>query len=122
MKQQTKMHLIKESIILLMIVAIFFIVVMPFSDKISNNYLLYYMVNIFLVVQYFRVVLNERKVIWIQPLPVKIFFGFGNIALFILSIRFFMNFIVQFEDYNFNGVGMVIKDIYPELSAHAYKR
>jgi len=107
-------------VILLVIGIIFVIMVYPFMDYVSTDYLLYFAANIFLVVQFFRVVIFERKVIWIQPFIMKAIIGLGSIALFILSIRFFMYFITQFEDYNYTGIGSVIKDISPGLSASNY--
>jgi len=121
LKNHIYLHLLREFIILLIVGAIFILMVHPFKDFISAKYLLYFAVNIFLVVQFFRVVINERKVIWIRPFIVKAVLGLGCIALFILSIRFFMYFITQFEDYNYTGIGSVIKDITPGLNADDYR-
>jgi len=89
-------------------------------EFVSYSFLVFLALGIVIIVQYFRVVVNERAVFWIRPFAVKVLFGIGNIALFFYVLTEFMHFISQFEDYNYSGVGVIIKDIYPGLSAESY--
>lgn len=111
----------REVVVLFMAAALWYALVIPFRESVSDRYLLYLAGNILLVVQYFRVVIFGERVFWIRPFAVKIGFGVINVFLFIAAVRVFMYFIAQFEDYNFTGVGVQVPDILPGLSGADYR-
>ncbi len=104
-----------------MIVAIVYIIlVMPVRGFISDEYFLFFGICTFIMIQYFRIALFERRVMWTQPILIKAILCIGNIPFFFFMIKWFLSFITQFEDYNFTGIGVAIKDIYPGLLESKY--
>lgn len=121
MKDQILLHIIKECIFVLIAALAFISVVFFTYDHISHGYLLFYGLSVLIIVEYFRVVINERKVIWIRPFWIKVLFGLGNILLFLYMMDSLFILVGQYEDYNFTGMGMVTPDILPGLSEAAYR-
>ena len=105
---------------MLIVASLFLLVVYSIIDFISFSYMRFYALGILISVQYFRVVVNERRVIWIQPFLIKLLFAAGNIILFIFMMDSFAILVGQFEDYNYNGIGVLTDDILPGLSTAQY--
>lgn len=89
-------------------------------EYLSLHYLIYLGAMAYLIVQFFRVVINERKVAWMRPFVSKVFFFFFNIFLFFIILDQHFYFIGQFEDYNYTGVGVLAKDIRPGLGGAGF--
>ncbi len=76
--------------------------------------------GIFILAQYFRVILYERRIIWMRPFAIKLLFGVINIPLFFVAMTWLMNFNTQLESYGYNVENAMTVDIKTGMSLVKY--
>mgnify|MGYP005668312239 CR=1 FL=1 len=82
--------------------------------------MIFLLIGVVICIQYFRITLFERSIVWLRSFYVRALLGLLNIPLFFVVLTNFMHLIHQFEDYNYTGIGFVVHDILPGLNGQGY--
>lgn len=117
---KASLHLQKEGLFLVAIGVIIYLLIARLIPFLSFKYLAYLAGGLFLIIQYSRVVLFERRIIWTRTFWVKLVFGLLNIPLFFFVITWMMNWNAQIEDYSYNVGKLYTSDIKEGLPMQSY--
>lgn len=122
LNNNTQLHIIKEIAIVAIIAAICYLIMGSLAKFLSWHFLLYLLLGFFIIAQYARVIVFERKVIWMKPFSMKFLIFLLNIPLFFLVLTWMMNFNGQLEDYGYDVTGMITQDLSAGMSLTQYAR